>query len=238
MIYEYESRVRYSEVDDHGEMTLFALMNVMQDCCTFHGEECGIGLAWNMERGCAWIIANLQLKIDRYPRYAEYIRVITWAPSFRGIIGRRNFRVEYPDGTRIAEGTSEWLYMDMVHLAPLRIPKEQGAYGLHPEKELTVETGKRKIFLPENMQEESPLTIRKYHIDTNNHVNNAQYIRISSYSLPAGFKPLGMRVEFKKPALLGDVIIPSTAPVSDGNGYFVCLADTEGAAYFTAEYTS
>ena len=34
-MYDYKSRVRYSECDAKAEITLPALVNYLQDCCTF-----------------------------------------------------------------------------------------------------------------------------------------------------------------------------------------------------------
>ena len=43
-MYEFESRVRYSEIGHRGTMTLPALINYFQDCSTFHSEEVGLGM--------------------------------------------------------------------------------------------------------------------------------------------------------------------------------------------------
>ena len=42
--YEFEGRVRYSEIDHRGTMTLPALINYFQDCSTFHSEAVGLGM--------------------------------------------------------------------------------------------------------------------------------------------------------------------------------------------------
>lgn len=42
--YEFESKVRYSEIDHRGTMTLPALINYFQDCSTFQSEEIGYGM--------------------------------------------------------------------------------------------------------------------------------------------------------------------------------------------------
>ena len=34
-MYQFESRVRYSEVDSERHLTLPAVMDYLQDCCTF-----------------------------------------------------------------------------------------------------------------------------------------------------------------------------------------------------------
>ena len=41
--YEFEGKVRYSEIDHRATMTLPALINYFQDCSTFQSEDLGIG---------------------------------------------------------------------------------------------------------------------------------------------------------------------------------------------------
>ena len=43
-MYEFNSRVRYSEIDHHGTLTLPALINYFQDCSSFQSEM------WDLER--------------------------------------------------------------------------------------------------------------------------------------------------------------------------------------------
>ena len=44
MGYEFTSRIRYSETDTNGNLSLEALMNYFQDASTFQSEELGVGL--------------------------------------------------------------------------------------------------------------------------------------------------------------------------------------------------
>ena len=44
MGYQFRSRVRYSEIDEDGKLTLPAILNYFQDCCTFHSEDVGLGM--------------------------------------------------------------------------------------------------------------------------------------------------------------------------------------------------
>ena len=55
-MYEIQERVRYSEVTEKGEMSLFSVVNLLQDCSTFHSHDVGmsieeIGRASCRERG-------------------------------------------------------------------------------------------------------------------------------------------------------------------------------------------
>ena len=63
MIYTFDSRVRYSEVDHKGTLTLPAMMNYLQDCSTFQSEDIGVGLAALRERHRVWLLSYWQVEI-------------------------------------------------------------------------------------------------------------------------------------------------------------------------------
>ena len=44
-MYSFEGRVRYSECDDAGRLSLVSLINYFQDCSTFQSESLGLGIA-------------------------------------------------------------------------------------------------------------------------------------------------------------------------------------------------
>lgn len=239
MIYHYTSRVRYSEIGEDGNMTLFSLFNNFQDCCTFHGEEAGVGLDWNMEHRQGWVIANVQCVLKRMPRFGEYLEIATWASGFRGMIARRNFRMENTSGELLAEAATEWIFMDLDSRKPIRIPQEQAdAYGIHPEEVLHNDCGGRKVRMPEDGIRERSFQIQEHHLDTNGHVNNAQYIRMALPYLPAGMAVRRLRVEYKTQALLGDTVVPWHAEAEDGTVCRVRLADEAGEPYFLGEFSN
>ena len=66
----------------------------------------------------------------------------------------------------------------------------------------------RKIKLPDDMTSQESFTVQKHHLDTNHHVNNCQYICMAEDFLPEDFKVYQMRAEYKKAALLGDMVVP------------------------------
>ena len=55
-MYQFKSRVRFSEVDSHLNMTLPSIINYFQDCSTFHSDSIGQGIEVMMEQGYAWIL--------------------------------------------------------------------------------------------------------------------------------------------------------------------------------------
>ena len=77
-MYEFKSRVRYSEIDHRGTMTLPALINYFQDSSTFHSEEAGLGMEHLKAEKKAWVLSYWQVIVERYPKLGEEITVGTW----------------------------------------------------------------------------------------------------------------------------------------------------------------
>lgn len=50
-MYQFKSRVRFSEVDSQLHMTLPSIINYFQDCSTFHSDSIGYGIEVMMEPG-------------------------------------------------------------------------------------------------------------------------------------------------------------------------------------------
>lgn len=75
----------------------------------------------------------------------------------------------------------------------------------------------------------APITVGKHHIDTNHHVNNAQYVEIAREVLPDHFEVSELRIEYKKAAVLGDIVMPHVSRTDVG--YVVSLCDTQDNPY-------
>lgn len=235
MIQSFKSRVRYSEVDDHAILTLPGVINYLQDCAVFHGEAAGVGLKWIRENGQTWVLASLRLHMERYPVFDEEIVTTTWASRFRGYLGYRDFTIATADGEILVSGKSDWVYMDMHANKPLSVPQIQlDGYGLHPECALEENYGKRKVRVPAGGEVMEAFPVGERHLDTNGHVNNGQYIEMAQPYLAGGTHPSRIRAEYKKQALLGDLIVPRVC--RDGATETVVLESETGEVFFIGEY--
>ena len=84
-MYEFGGRVRYSEIDHTGKMTLPALINYFQDCSTFHSEEVGLGMGRLKADRKAWVLSYWQVIVERYPELGERIVTGTFPTEFKGL---------------------------------------------------------------------------------------------------------------------------------------------------------
>ena len=97
-MYEFDSRVRYSETDAQGRMTWLALMDYFQDCSVFHSEAVNLGVEVWTDAQKAWILSSWQICLNRMPRLGEQITTQTWAYGMKGFYGYRNFSMNGRDG--------------------------------------------------------------------------------------------------------------------------------------------
>lgn len=234
-MYSFESRVRYSEVDHNKYMDLSSIINYFQDCSMFQSEDLSIGLDYLESKNRIWMLSSWQIIVNRRPHLGESILVGTWAYGFKGIYGYRNFIIKDQHQEVAVVANSVWVYMDTSSLRPAKVfPEDVAAYGTEPRYEM--EYADRKILLPADLKENAPFIVVKSNIDTNQHVNNGQYVKMAEEYLPESFQIRQMRADYKKSAVLGDTIIPHVS-LSDTKCTIV-LSDTANMPYAIIEFTA
>ncbi len=228
MAFEFESRVRYSETGADRRLTLVSLVDYFQDSSTFHSEECGAGMDYTYGQHQAWMILSWQIEILRRPRLAEKIFTRTWPYGFKAFYGYRNYAMVDGEGNYLAKANSVWALMDLETGKPVRVSQDHiSRYVMEPK--LDMEYGSRKLQAPRESEAKEPFAVCRYHLDTNNHVNNGQYIRMAEEYLPEGFETRRLVVEYRQQAKLHDVIYP--AVYREPDQVTVSLNDEAGKPY-------
>ncbi len=239
-MYSFQSTVRYSEVDESGALSVPALLNYLQDSCLFQAESLGHGVAHTRECGLAWLLSAWRIEIDRLPRFTEHIEVSTWATAFNGLYAHRNFSVDACDdaghrGERLVRADSTWFMFDGNKGRPVRAPIEETSVydnDLAHDEPLAMEGARRRIPVEGEGEPADPLVVTRAHIDTNHHVNNAQYVAMAHGVLPTGMPVHCLEVQYANAARLGDTVHPCVYRPSDADpGWVVVLADGGGRPY-------
>lgn len=238
-MYSFESKIRYSEIDKNGKLTLEALINYFQDCSTFQTQQGPADIAYMKERNVAWVLNSWQIEVSRFPALCEDVVIGTVPYELKGVFGFRNFVMDTKAGERLAVANSLWTLFDFEKGVPAKITPEMLETYPIGEK-ISMNYGDRKIRIPdgEKMTCES-IQVKTYHLDTNDHVNNGQYIRMAMDCLTNKEAAItSMRAEYKMQAKLGDVICPEVVKtVADGQDIFtMSLNNEEGKAYCVVEF--
>lgn len=234
-MFTIKNTVRFSEVNRKKQMTLPAVINYFQDCSIFQSEKLGVGLERLASHHKAWMLSSWQIVIDRYPSFHEEIEVGTWSTGFQGLYGTRNFTMKGQDGQLAAYANSIWVYMDMETGRPTKPEAgEIEAYGV--EEALAMEYAPRKINIPKEYEELESFPVRRYHIDTNDHVNNAVYVQMAQEVLQNEIEVHQVRVDYKSAAVFGDQIYPRLT--EEEGRTVVQLCAENGRPYAVVEFTA
>lgn len=234
-MYQFDNRVRYSEVDCERQLTLPALLDYLQDCCTFQSERLGIGVDYLASAKAAWVLSSWEVEILRNPRFDEQICVKTWPYYFKGFYGYRNFLIEDEHGEPLVKANSVWVFMDVNRMRPARIiPEVVDIYSTEIGEPLAGTWSERKIVVPNEGKQKEPVQVARFHIDTNHHMNNGKYIQVAEAYLPENFKVGRLRAEYKKAAVLGDVLYPTVT--EEEEQVTVILAEEGGTPYAVVQF--
>ncbi len=232
-MYSFRSKVRYSEVNKDGKLDIPSIINYFQDCSTFQSESLGLGVEHLKKEKRAWLLNVWQVEFIKDAYLMEDIEIGTWSWGAKGIYGHRNFVLNDAKGNRLVNGNSLWVFTDITTGKPVIVePKDIEPYGIEPPIDMT-DYG-RKIKIEGDGEQYTSFKVRKYHIDTNGHVNNAVYVQFATEYLNDDIRVKVLRVEYRKPAVYGDVIYPVI--YRDGSSLTVLLNDEKGSGYAKVQF--
>ncbi len=235
MGYQFQGKVRYSECNEQGSLSLLAMMNYLQDCCTLHSESVGCSVEKSMQEKRGWILTSWNIEIEKMPVLGQELIVETWPYQFDRLYGYRNTVIKTTEGELLVKTDSHWVFFDATSGRPMRLTEEiTGPFQKDVEEKLPMKEVSRKIQQPDVYTENvHPYLVKKSDLDTNRHVNNANYIRIAEDVLEKSFPVKHIRVEYNHAALLGNQIYPMV--YREEQRTVVSLQDEQGKPYAVVE---
>ena len=235
MGFSIDSRVNFSEAGTDGRITLGQMIDYFQDSTILQSELLGGGLRLRTERKRAWLLNSWDIRIKERPKMADAIRVTTWPSGFSKVFGFRCFTMAYQDApdTPIAEAASEWFLIDTEKETVVRVTDEESKiYECEPpfgweEKAVRIQPATEYVAQPE-------LTVARYQLDFNSHMNNAWYVKLALEYLTTDADVSHIRAVYKKAAKYGDVIYPYVG--TEGNRTVVELRTNDDKIYAIIEF--
>ncbi len=203
------------ESDLTGTLSVFSLFNRFQDLAGIHASYLQVGYERLRDLKLAWILSRINLRIQSLPRWGDEVRLATWPKGVDRLFAMRDFCLESGNGEPLILATSAWLLVDIVKNRPQRIEtlpidlKYPGASHAIPETP-------EKLQMPAGMRPVMERPVWLSDIDTNQHVNNAQYAKwICDCFTEDRYRTGRLRsiqINFLEEALLGDTIDLQIAP--------------------------
>ncbi len=225
------------KTDKNGKMKLFSAVQWMQDCSVLDFMADSTFCEWLRANRVTPVVNFRQLEVLRVPKLCEKITCSSHVYDIRGAFGYRNTAIYDADGKACYKSWSIAAFVNLETGRLSRISADMpGTSEWLPRLNMTY--GSRKIVLPDVQATPlEPYRVQRNDIDYNNHVNNAQYIRMALEYLPEDFQVAGLRVDYKKPVLPGSVISPSIILGDDVayvllavDGTICCVVEFSGAS--------
>lgn len=208
-MFKIYSHVRYSEVDNEGNMTVDSIVNYLQDAVMLHSDTLKLGVRYLDQLSGYWFLSSWQIEVIRTPKVFENIEIMTEPYEFKGAMGNRYFEMKTTDGEVLVKANSTWVYLDAKTGMPHKVDEAQTRTYMSDKPILPdMECMHRKIKLPEELAAYNPIPVRLSQIDTNQHVNNCEYIRTFLEASEVTRIPKRIRAEYKSQARMGDVFYP------------------------------
>lgn len=187
-----------------------AIVDYMQDCSVFHLLTLNALQNHFREHNIGMYVVSRQIDIFRLPCYAENITLSTYVYECRQLYGFRNTMIYGENGELCAVCSGAGAFIGMDSKKPIKMPVEV-IRSIPVYEKADMEYLPRKIALPDNVLEVrqcEPVKVMKYHIDANEHVNNARYVDIAEEAIELGSDVKRIRLDFRTPAKIDDTIVP------------------------------
>jgi acyl-CoA thioester hydrolase len=122
--YEYDFDVPASAIDDNGHVNNVEYVRWMQDAAVRHFDAAG-GTPLLQSTGAMWVVRSHRIEYLRPAFPGDRLRVRTWVEDFRRVLSLRKYEFTRPaDGTVLAKGETEWVFIDAATGRPKSIPPE------------------------------------------------------------------------------------------------------------------
>ena len=208
-MYSLNYKVTTSSCDCNGKLKIFSALQMMQDCSEMWIESEPTVKKFFNDQNMAQLLATRQVDIVRLPLFKEDLTVTTSVYEVKPMFGFRNTFIRDAKGEPCLKTWSMGAFVDLSTGRLKRIDEATiASIAIDDKQEMSYRD--RRIILPhEGGVTLDPVRVMRADIDYNRHMNNAHYVRIAMELLPEDFEVKGMRMEYRAPAKLGDMLTPT-----------------------------
>src|SRR5262249_9156223 len=121
-VFRLQIRVTAEVVDGNRHVNSVAYVQWMQDAAIGHAEACG-GARLAREQGGAWFVRMHRIEYLKPAFLDDEITVLTWVANWRKVRSLRRYRF-IRDQTVLAEGETDWVFVDSATSRPKPIPEQ------------------------------------------------------------------------------------------------------------------
>jgi YbgC/YbaW family acyl-CoA thioester hydrolase len=193
-VYTWRFHTRTYELDEQRCISLAALQNYLEEAATQASAANGYDYDWYHANRRLWVARSHALRYFFQPAYRDELEVRTWVSDYRRVQSHREYDVRRThDDAQVLRARTNWVYVDMDKLRPLRLPDD--FFDAFAPDEATMTPLDNIIAAP--IAIDSPITraeerrVCTYEIDAAGHVNNAVYVQWGEQAVAGLLRAVG-----------------------------------------------
>lgn len=233
-MYEINCEVPFSCAGADGKMRLPDAVGMMIDCCQFQEYQEKALCEYLRRKKIAIFLSSIQVDILRLPEFRERVRTAVKIYGCKSIYGLRRITMHDENGELCLISNATGAFFDIEAGRAVKLdPDDLGVVFDEAEPMACLP---RKISVPASGGIAADVfKVTPSVVDCNGHLTSAAYFAVSSDVLPAGFLFNRARMEYKKQAKAGEIMIPVLHCVD--NRIVVDMKNEDGTSFAVAEYS-
>lgn len=208
---EKEYKIPVYDTGPDGKLSLYSLFNYLQDIASEHAVRLKFGRDDLMKENRFWVLSRIVADIYLWPEWEETIIVSTWPRGTDKIFALRDYEVNYPDGRKIASGSSSWLIVDRTSKRVQRPDELLSRFNNETQVRNSLGRNAEKVAPASGTGIKSEcFKIKVSDLDVNIHTNNVKYIKwvTDTYGLDhiMNNNPVSLEVNYLAESVIGEEV--------------------------------
>lgn len=204
--YEKIYEITYGETDGRGDCRITSMMSFFSDCCLSQEEENSMNYT-SSDSDTTWVFFDYDIIMNRYPKYREKVKIITYVEAIRKFYSNRIFEAYDMEGNLVSRASVLAFLINKKTRRPARISDAE--YEVHGVSKESSKLLRKKLDFEKFEEEDFSLDfhIRYLDIDLNKHVSNIKYIEWVLETVPVDialkYKMKRIKIKFEKEITYG-----------------------------------
>ena len=125
LTHERTFRIRHYECDSYGHVNHANYVRYMQEAAFDATAAAGYDVARYEQMNRAWLVRETDITYLMPLVYGDSVVVKTWVGNFRRVRSHRMYELRrLSDGEMVAQGSTDWVFLEADSLRPVSIPEE------------------------------------------------------------------------------------------------------------------
>ena len=184
------------DVDAKKQASLQSVARYMQEMATQHAINMKLGFDDMIRENRAWVLAQMLIRIDRFPRFMDDFSITTWSNGPDGRFALRDFIIEDAAGEKIGGASTTWFVID---IDEKKICRLDGYFPGYDYTHIEFALGRKpdRVKVDPSANDEEHTRVRFSELDINGHMNNVRYLDYIIDMIPNNFRMQNNLIEIE-----------------------------------------